>query len=335
MLVVKADAYGHGLTRIATEATGAGVNWLGVASLAAAKKLRQEGVEARIFLLGSWLPDRAREVIDLEVTLAVSSLAQLKILDKAADGGDSTCQVHLRVDTGMGRGGCRPKDVQSLFKTAQTLERVNAEGIFSHLSTAHLDSKSAQEFTSEQINAFSGLTENLSASSSLPSLIHLGASPALVNYFKEVTKPPLNMVRVGELAYGVSTDLNKKWGGNIRQIARVETTVVSRYSLQSGDYLGYGANFQAKDFTEIALLPVGYAQGLDLSLSNRGTVAIDGNPAPIVGEICMNETAVDVTKLDSVQVGDSVEIIGDTITLTKMSDWTGSDECEVIVRLPR
>lgn len=335
LVVVKSDAYGHGLVKIGKEVQSTGVNWLGVASLAEARKLREAGVNTQIFLLGSWLPEQAEEIIRLDITSSISTLEEIRRLEKEAKRQNNTCAVHIRVDTGMGRGGFRAEEVQPFIKKVKNFKSVSVEGIFSHLSSAYSMTKSAREFTLNQIGLFSKLTNELTASSSLPPLVHLGASEALVYYPEAVTKPPLNLVRVGQLAYGVNATLNQSWEPKLKQIKKISTRVVARYRLQPGQYLSYGGTYQARRPTEVALLPVGYGQGLDLKLSNRGSVAIDGQLAPIIGEVCMNETAVNVTKLDNVQVGDTAEILGDQVTLTQMSNWAGTGECEILMGLSK
>ena len=327
LAVVKADAYGHGAVPVAKRAEEAGADMFGVASLAEALELREAGLERPILILGlppahpRHLPLLA-ELGELGISLTLDSLELARALAREARRRGTRPKVHLKVDTGLGRIGVRPERALSLMRQLARLRPLQVEGIFSHFSAAASAAEADRRYTFEQLERFEELLDQLDRAGLLPELRHIANSAGLIGYLDRVTSGRLNLVRSGILLYGYP-EVEADWTREIKPVLSLHTRVVSVRKVPAGSYLGYGRTYRATRPMRVAVLPVGYGDGLDLRLSNRGWVVIRGRRAPIVGRISMDQTLVDITHLGKVEAGDEVELIGDRLPASELAELLG------------
>ena len=338
LFVVKADAYGHGAIPVARRAEAAGVEMIGVANLQEALELRRGGIDLPILILGLPHPRHLSVLAELggmDISITIAGLDLARALDREARRLGTRPIIQVKVDTGLGRIGILPEGALSFFRSLRRFKRLRVEGVFSHFSVASSSKPEDQKYTLMQIARFNEVLKGLDRAGLLPPLRHISNSAGLLGYFEEVTSGYLNLVRPGILLYGYP-ELEADWTGGIRPIMTVHTWIVALRGLPKGSYIGYGRSYRTAGPARLAILPVGYADGLDLQLSNRGEVAIRGLRAKIVGRISMDQTIVDVSDLKGVEVGEEVELFGDHLPATELAAWCGAPCIEaVLTRLGR
>jgi alanine racemase len=335
LFVVKADAYGHGAVPIARRAEAAGIAALGVANLQEALQLRQAGVELPILVLGLSHPHHLpllAELGELDIAITLVGLDFARALDREARRRGTQPKVQVKVDTGLGRIGIKPEEALSFFRRLRQFKSLQVEGIFSHLSVAASPRPEDREYTLAQIARFNEVLEKLDRAGLLPPLRHIANSAGLLGYFEEVTSGYLNMVRPGILLYGYP-EVEADWTRGIRPIMALRTWIVAVRAVPRGTYIGYGRSFRTSRPSRIAVIPIGYADGLDVRLSNRGEVALPGRGAraPIVGRVSMDQTTIDVTELRGVAVGEEVELFGEHLPATELAERVGAPCVEAIL----
>ncbi|MCR4404873.1 MAG: alanine racemase [Candidatus Acetothermia bacterium] len=333
LFVVKADAYGHGAGPVALKAQAAGVDALGVANLEEALQLRRAGVGLPILVLGLSHPHHLpilAQLGELEIAITIAGLDFARALDREATRLGTRPKVQVKVDTGLGRIGVMAEEVLSFFRSLRQFKRLQVEGVFSHLSVATSPRPEDREYTLVQIERFHDALERLDRAGLLPPQRHISNSAGLIGYFDEVTSGYFNMVRPGVLLYGYP-ELEAGWTSLIRPVMSLRTWVVATRAIPRGAYIGYGRSYRTPRPSRIAIIPVGYADGLDSRLSNRGEVVICGRRAPIVGRISMDQATVDVTHLRGVAAGEEVELFGEHLPATELAERCGAPCVEVIL----
>ncbi|MGQ9477401.1 MAG: alanine racemase [Candidatus Bipolaricaulia bacterium] len=333
LFVVKADAYGHGAVPIARKAEAAGVEALGVANLQEALQLRQAGVELPILILGlphlHHLPLLA-ELGELDIAVTIAGLDLARALESEAKRWGTYLKVQVKVDTGLGRLGLRAEEALSFFRSLRRFKHLRVEGIFSHLSVATSSRPEDRAYTLAQIARFDEVLAKLDRAGLLPPQRHISNSAGLIGYFAEVTSGYLNMVRPGILLYGYP-EVEADWTEAIRPVMSLRTWIVAVRAVPRGTYIGYGRSFRTERPSKIAIIPVGYADGLDVRLSNHGEVVILGERAPIIGRISMDQATIDVSHLRGVAVGEEVELFGPHLPATELAERSGAPCVEVIL----
>ncbi len=313
MSVVKADAYGHGATVVAPELQRLGSDAFAVSNIEEAVVLRRSGITRPILVLG-WVPPAWADVLLREqVETAVFSLESAAVLSEEAGKAGGIVSVHLKVDTGMGRLGIRASDEASLeaaiaeIAEIAQLPNLRIVGLFTHFSTAD---ETESPLTARQFKLFTELRKGLSERGIEIETCHCANSAAAALH----PEYACDMVRAGVSLYGLSPDnspegsLAAVCGGE--PVMTLKTTVVQRRQFFAGDTVSYGAKTLERD-AEIAVIPVGYADGYPRLLSNCGSVGIGGKQAPIVGKVCMDMTMIDVSGIDA-DVGSEVLLFGKT-----------------------
>lgn len=350
MAVVKADAYGHGLRIAARLFEQCGADWFGVATVEEGIELRAVGIRKPILLLGGLYMSDPAALIQHQLTPGVSSTARLDTYAECARRYKEPVGFHLKVDTGMGRLGM-PAELLEQFAahlrqlngdTPSAWQALRLTGFFTHLASAE-DLVATQ--TQDQLARFSEALKQLRALGAKPKWIHVSNSAALLRRAKFTE----NLVRVGALLYGYCLPLVTPPGDRLKPLPVFEpvlsfkTRVVFLKDHPAGTPLGYGASFYTRRPSRIATLPVGYADGLNRALSNRGRVIVRGKYARITGNVSMDLTLVDVTDIPNVSVGDEVTLIGRsdgaTITAAELARDLGTIPYEVLCsigkRVPR
>jgi alanine racemase len=339
LCVLKAGAYGLGVGHYARSLIKAGCRRFGVAEpfeamelMRVIEKMRSAGDGVRVQILSSVLPDEIDAMVASDVVLPVTSAESAEAINAAAAKLGKKATVHFKIDTGMGRLGILAKDAVRTVKAVKRLERLDCEGIFSHCPLAY---DPADPFTAAQIASFSRLVARLKREGVSFRYVHVAASDA-VNNFPEAAKTPFNMVRTGINLHG-SFDPNGRRALNVEPVLTLKTTVAQVRRLPAGTTLGYGRTHKLAGAAKIATISAGYADGLPLQLSNRGSVFIGGRRCPVVGRISMDYTTVDVSAVDGVASGDEVICLGrcgsDAITPDDWAEIKGTHAYDIICSL--
>lgn len=331
MAVVKAEAYGHGAARISTHLQQLGVKTFAVATLDEAIRLRRSGITGEILILGYTCPSRAEELsrFNLIQTLTDGEHAA----EMARQGTD--IRVHLKIDTGMHRLGFDAAKLEDILEAVH-LPHIHVEGIYTHLCVSDSLAREDVEFTRLQIERFLSLRHTLEMSGVQNLKTHVQSSYGLLNY------PQLecDYARVGIALYGAYSSSGDETvlRPALRPVLSLKSAVASLRWIREGEQLGYGRAFTAQRDTRVALIPIGYADGVPRSLSCvRGYVLIHGQYAPIIGRVCMDQLTVDVTDISDAAVGMTVTFIGvdgdRAITAAQMAGAAGTIANELLSRL--
>lgn len=318
--VVKADGYGLGAARVAPALAQAGCDTFFVARLAEGIALRQILPQARIFVLDGAQPDAVPALLTHRLIPALNSLAEIAAWGAAASAAHTSLDAVIHVDTGMNRLGLPPDELAILSgQSAQRLAGLNIVLVMSHLACADEDSK----MNGEQLSRFKQALAMLPPAPASLAASH-GAMLGMEYHF--------DLVRPGVALYGANPQNSVQ---NLMQTAAVLTAKVLQIRrIDRGDSVGYAATFRAKRPTMLATVALGYADGIPRTLSNKGAAAIHGVRAAIVGRVSMDMITLDVTDM-AVNPGDTVELLGDTITLGEVASTAGTNEYEILTRLRR
>lgn len=336
--VVKANAYGHGAVPVARKLEKLGAEYLAVACLDEAVELRRAGITAPILLLGPTPAEFAGELLHYDLTQSVQDLASARTLSDAAVRADKPLKIHIKVDTGMSRLGflCDEEHENASAKEivkACSLPGIEAEGIFTHFANADGD----ERYTMRQLTRFLDVLDKLRAGGVSFKIRHCAASAAVLNY----PCTHLDMVRPGIALYGHYPDPSCQGldGPGLLPVMTLKTRIVAVRELPAGTCISYGCTHTLARDSRLAVLPVGYADGLERLLSNRTQMLVHGQRVPILGRVCMDMCMVDVTDLPAVQTGDVATVFGPELPLEEKADMAGTIQyellCGVAPRVPR
>ena len=336
LAIVKANAYGHGAVETAHTLARQGIGRFAVASLDEGIALRQAGISASIVVLGALFEEQISDLIAHQLTPVVSDGRILPALAKAVHSHSSPYPIHLKVETGMGRLGFSPEELLSLLDDPLLRSPLQVEGMMTHLADA--DGKDTV-FTEQQLGAFCAVLEQIRQRGVTLPLVHTANSAAIVRF----PDAHFSLVRPGIMLYGYHTLPATVPAPDLRPVLSLRTTIVQLRTIPRGGTVSYNQTFVAKRTTQIAVLPIGYADGYSRRLSHRGSVLIHGRRAPIVGLVCMDMIMVDVTDLPPVQVGETVTLIGqqgeESIWADEVAGLIGTIPYEVLCgigsRVPR
>ena len=330
--VVKADAYGHGAVAVARVALEEGADYLAVATLSEALKLRAAGFTTPLLILGLVEPESAREVVDGDITQTVCRMDLVEALSKEAVRQGKTVKVHLTIETGMGRIGVHPKDAAETAKKIVALPNVELEGVFSHFALADIPDKT---FTTNQVKLFQEACNAIEAVGIRIPIKHIAESAAIL----EIPDVHFDMVRAGIIQYGLWPSDEVTRPIDLRQCMKFCARIVYVKTIQPGESVGYGRKFIAERETRIATLPVGYADGYIRAYAG-GSVEVCGKRAPIAGRVCMDQFMIDITDIPEAQMGDVCTLFGsETLPTDEVAGWANTINYEVVClvseRVPR
>ena len=339
--VVKADAYGHGAVPVAKKLQALGADMLAVACLAEAVELRQAGITLPILCLGQTPVELAGDLLAYNITQTVGDLETGRALSAAAEAAGKTLKVHVKVDTGMGRLGFvyyEDDDEAALERACKEIESLCAlpglepEGIFTHFANAD----GSEAYTRNQcIRIHDVLGELWERGLYQFKIYHCAASAAVLNY--SWTKVYMNMIRPGIALYGYVPDPSVKDPG-LKPVMTVKSRIAAVRDLPAGAKISYGCTATLERDSKIAVLPMGYGDGLPRCLSNKLEVLIEDKLCPVLGRICMDMCMVDVTDASGVKAGDTATVYGPGLT-----DWAAQLAgtipyellCQLTPRVPR
>jgi len=305
LIAVKANAYGHGAMQVSLLAERIGVDWLGVATVPEGLQLRQGGIRLPILKFSPAFPEEMESAICNGITLTVCERTNVDALQQICHTANNLINVHLKVETGMGRIGVSVSEAPAL---AAHIERncpnLRLEGIFTHLPVSD---ESDPSYTQSQIERFKMVVDNIQkAINRRVSLIHCANSGAVLGH----ASGWMDMVRPGIMIYGFYPGLETPRTIPLKPGLSFLTRVSFLKKVATGTSIGYGRTWVAPQDTWIATIPVGYADGFNRLFSNCGRVLINGCSYPIVGRVCMDQSMVNLGPQTDVQVGDEVILIG-------------------------
>ena len=335
MAVVKANAYGHGTVEVSTVLEKMGVNYLGVATTDEAVRLREYGIKTPILVLGSVLPDEVKILIEKNITLTLCSAELLTAIKKETFACDAKAKVHIKIDTGMGRIGIWHEEALNFIKNLAQEKSIVVEGIYTHFSSAGRD----DFFTNYQIEAFEKLIEQLESFDIKIPLRHAANSIATVDFKRSY----LNLVRPGLIIYGMYPKYTFPKLIKLKPALSLKTKIVYIKDTPPGRSISYGRTHVTGKSTKIATIPIGYADGYALGLSNKAEVLVHGKRVRVIGRITMDQTMIDVGHIKNVKVGDEVVLIGkqgrEEIRMEKIARLAGTIAyefaCGISNRVPR
>ena len=330
--VVKSDAYGHGAAPIARTLFECGTESLAVSDMAEALALREDGVYFPTLVLGDVAHEEIADAVRHCLTLSLSDMQRAEILNAEAVRQEKIAHIHINADTGMGRFGFEPRDVLPAFQRISSFSNVHVEGIFSHLSTTFLTDPDANTYTRNQIKAFDSICKELARAGLLPKTVHLGSSTGLIGFPESVCGGFCNAIRVGTLFLGYA-ERPCDWKTLPRPAAEVRTQILAIKDKPAGRGIGYDRRFVTFQPTRLAILPVGYGDGLHRDLAGKGHVLVEGQPAPIIGKLTLGQTLVDVTHLPSATEGSEVLLAGPSLDPCRQGQTVGRGTWEILLPL--
>jgi len=330
--VVKANAYGHGAIEVAKVLEDAGADYLAVAFIDEALELREHGIALPILVLGYTAAEYTAELIEHNITQAVIDTEIGLAYAAQAEKLGKPLKCHLKIDSGMGRLGFRKDNSIDNSVELLHLPYLDFEGVFTHFAVSDI---SGDAYTQEQYEDFISRVQELETRSGKKfDLIHCANSGAMVNYSHTYN----SMVRPGILLYGHYPD--KDTGGiSVRPAMTLKTRIVQIKDVSPGDTISYGRIWTAEKPTKIAVLSVGYADGLSRLLSNKAEFLLRGQRIKQVGRICMDMCMADISNIPDADVGDEVTVFGKELPIEEHAEKIGTISyemlCNVSVRVPR
>jgi alanine racemase len=306
MAVMKANAYGHGAVECARRLAKEGADWFGVALPEEAIELRASGVSQPVLCLGGFWHGQAGVCIQHGLTPVVYRLDMLESLDQAASDAGVVADVHVKVDTGMGRLGIRFDQLSEFVGVLERFRNVRIDGLMTHLAAA--DEATCEPLTQDQIRRFEDAVVVFREHGYRPTYLHLANSAGIFSHRDAWG----NMVRPGGVLYGLWRDVlpPSTPAPELRPVMSLHSRISLLKWVPPGETIGYGCTFEASRRSLIATLPIGYHDGYMRGLSNRAHVIVRGMYAPVVGRVSMDLTLIDVTNVDGVELDEQVTLLG-------------------------
>jgi len=339
MAVVKANAYGHGAVRCAERLAAEGADWFAVAMPEEGIALRRAGIGQPILSLGGFWHGQEQICLKNSLVPVVYHLDMIEALDHAAREAQVIADVHLKIDTGMGRLGVRYSEVGEFADALQSFKNIRVDGVMTHLAAA--DCPDLNCFTEEQVARFRRAVETLRERGHTPTYEDMANSAGTFAHPSSFG----NLVRPGGVLYGLWRDIlpPSDAAPPLLPVMSLRSGITLLKRVHPGETLGYGCTFEASRETLVATLPLGYNDGYMRALSNRGRAIVRGRYAPVIGRISMDLTMIDVTDVPGVTLHDRVTLLGAegglSITAEEMAKTAGTLSyeitCGISARVPR
>ncbi len=330
MAIVKAEAYGHGLEGVVKALDDADIEFFGVATPEEAARVMAAGCCTCPFILGPCFPAERERVVQNGWRAALCSIEEAEHFNSLGKLYDRKVNLHINVDTGMGRAGLLPNDIPSLRDKLASYEHLNIEGVYSHLSAAAEDIS----FTHRQIRSYEHAVRDLSEALTLP-YRHLCSSSGVFNY----RAPSTNMVRLGRILYGYSP-MPSPYNRELQNTLTLYSRVTLVRTLPGDHGISYNHTYITTGPTRVATIGIGFGDGYLHYLSNTGArVYLNGSYCPVLGRVTMDQIMVDVSHLDEVQAGDVAEIMGPNVPWSELTNRAKTIPSNIITsitgRVPR
>ena len=336
LAIVKANAYGHGAVEMTRALQRLAVRRFGVATVDEGIALRQAGINDALLVMGATMPAQFAELVAHQLTPVLYRPDMVQAFASKVPSCAMPYPVHIKIETGMGRLGLSPQEMPDLVGMPDFQTALQLEGVMTHLADA--DNPDTRH-TEAQLARFEQTLEMLQQRELVPPLVHAANSAALTTY----PASRYSLVRPGLMLYGYHTLAQEDLRSDVQPVLTWKTTIAHLHTVQPGDSVSYNRTFVASRPSRIAVLPMGYADGYNRLLSNRGVVLIGGRRAPVVGRVCMDMTMVDVTNVPGVQIGHEAILIGqqgqERITAQDLAAWQQTIPYEILCaigpRVPR
>lgn len=337
LAVVKADAYGHGLIPVAKQALKSGASWLGTALLEEALMLRDAGISSPII---AWLTPITEDfdlAISKDIDLSIPSLEHLDAVIQSAKRLNKVPRLHLEVDTGMSRGGALG-DWRALLHAAADLEkakRIKVIGVWSHFARAD---EPSHPFNQEQVSNFEERVREANGYGINPEIIHMSNSAASIAN----KSAHYDLLRLGIAMYGLSPDVGNMGTSeklNLKPAMQIRSRIHLVKDVPAGSQVGYGGTAITSENTKLAVIPMGYADGIPRNTNSRAGVLIGNKRAPIIGRVSMDQFVVDLGKDSTAKAGDWAYLIGNDnsagYTADAWADASGTINYEIVTRIAK
>ena len=337
--VLKGNAYGHGAIEVSKVVLEAGADWIIVNRSNEGAEVRRAGIDAPILVLGYTLPQEAQRLVRWNLRPTVSNMQQIEALSAAGATQGKTVDVHVKLDTGLGRQGVLPHELLDFVTAISKMPNIRIEGMYTHFSVADEGAEDSVAYTRRQFDAFmEGREKVLRAGFELP-ICHVCNTAATLNW----PEMHLQMVRPGSAIEGVYPTRDVKRSVELRPSLTWKSHVARLKVLPPGSAISYGRTYVTSKPTKVALVPVGFGDGYRRDLSNKGYALVRGQRANIVGRVCMDQHMLDVSHIPDVELHDEVVLIGrqgnDAITVDELGALLGTSPFEFVTcitpRIPR
>jgi alanine racemase len=335
--VVKANAYGHGVREMVPLLSSA--DWLAVNSLAEGIELRGLGEIRPLLILGHVPLGALAEAVAQKLDLTVYNRETLETLSHLDLSSSDPARLHLKIETGTGRQGVLPEQVDEFLKHLESVPGARLVGVSTHF--ANIEDTLNHQYAQSQLERFEGVLSLLDRHKLRPQFVHTAATAAVILF----PKTHFNLVRAGIGIYGLwpsretylSTLLGHRPVPDLTPVLTWKTRIIQIKDLPEGSYIGYGCTYRATRPIRIGVLPVGYADGYDRMLGNTAYVLIRGKRAPVIGRICMNLTMVDISDIPQAKLEEEVVLLGrdgeERISAETMAEWAGTINYEIVTRI--
>lgn len=336
---VKADCYGHGYEYTVKEMSQAGADWFAVSNLAEALQIRRAGIDKPVLILGYTPPDKARDLALNDISQSVYCTEYACALSENAVRAGVKINAHIKIDTGMSRIGFLYHDSVDDYPTVDEIESVcslpglSPEGIFTHFSSA--DCEDGELFTRLQYDLFLSMINRLEGRGVYFPLRHCSNSAAILR-FPEMN---LDMVRAGIILYGLYPSDKVEKRISLLPVMELKTVISMVKEIPEDTPVSYARTFSSDRKMKIATVPIGYADGYPRLLSNNMYMLVNGKKAPVVGNVCMDQTMLDVTGIDGIAEGRQVTVFGSdkgvSLSVDTLAQKAGLINYEIICSLSR
>jgi alanine racemase len=339
LAAVKANAYGHGAVECSIRLQKEGADWFGVALPEEGVELRNAGVTRPILCMGGSWSRQEGLCIQQNLTPVVYRIEVAEALDRSAAAAGKTVDIHIKIDSGMGRLGVRCDDLPEFCTALKRFQNVRVDGLMTHLASA--DDQAKHEFTENQLQRFQRALTTVREHGFTPTHVHAANSAGLFAF----PESRFNLVRPGGTLYGFTRDVLPAnfEHPNLRPVMSLHSRIELLKQVRKGDKLGYGGTFETSRDSVIATIPIGYDDGYRRAFSNKSRVIVRDQFAPVVGRVSMDLTIIDVTDVPGVAVDDQVRLLGSAgscaITAEDLGELAGTISyeitCGISNRVPR
>ncbi len=342
MAVVKSDAYGHGIIEIAEIAVNNGADYLGVARVDEAMELRKEGISLPILVFGYTADSDVEKLIKYDIIQTVYSLEYAQRLSSAVDRSGGRIDIHIKIDTGMGRLGFMTDDLPGMvnkygivddIRGVLKLKNLKLNGFYSHFASSDTSDKSHADL---QLKRFKSFLQEMKNHGIEAEINHIANSAAII----EMPESHLNMVRAGISMYGLypSPDVDRT-KIHLTPAMEIKSHIAMVKNVGCGYQVSYGSTYITEKPTIIASIPVGYGDGYSRNHSSRGYMIVKGKQAPVVGRVCMDQTMLDLGEYSDAKPGDEVVIMGcqgkESISADDLADHLNTINYEIVTSITR
>lgn len=329
LAAVKANAYGHGAVACSTRLEREGADWFGVALPEEGVELRTGGISKPILCMGGIWAGQESLCIQQNLTPVMYRLDAVEALDRSAEDAQKTVDVHVKIDTGMGRLGVRADDVADFCAALKRFKNIRLDGLMTHLASADDEQQSA--FTTRQLQRFESAVATFRDRGFKPTYMHAANSAGLFTF----AESRANMVRPGGTLYGFTRDVLPPNFDTptLRPVMSLHSRIMLVKRVPKGEKVGYGGTFETTRDSVIATIAIGYDDGYRRAFSNRARVIVRGQFAPVVGRVSMDLTIIDVTDVADVALDDRVTLLGSegncSITAEDLGELAGTISYEI------